>query len=192
MPHDPRTTVRMLVLDVDGVLTDGRVHLDSQGQEHKIFNVRDGTGLSMWRRLGHEVALISGRNSPAVEHRARELHISHVFQGSPDKAAALADVVRRTRIPLKNIAAMGDDLPDLPLLKAVACPIAVADAVPEVKRLALHITRSKGGQGAVREAVEHLLRSQGLWLRAVALYESKADATTSTRPPVRHTKTRKR
>lgn len=179
MPRSRRLklpALRLLVLDVDGVMTDGRVHLDADGREHKVFNVRDGTGLSLWRKLGFEAALISGRDSQAVVHRARELRIEHVIQGSIDKYTSLMEVSGRTGVDPSAMAAMGDDLADLPMLRAVGFSLAPADAVPEVRAIASHVTAAPGGHGAVREAIEYLLRGLGRWQEAAALYDSTTAA----------------
>lgn len=180
MPRSRRLklpAIRLLVLDVDGVLTDGRVHLDADGREHKVFNVRDGTGLSLWRQLGYQTAIISGRDSQAVVHRARELKIEHVIQGTTDKHTSLMEVVERTGVDPSATAAMGDDLVDLTMLRAVGFALAPADAVPDVRAVANHVTTAPGGHGAVREAIEYLLRGLGRWQEATALYDTTTPAT---------------
>lgn len=162
--------IRLLVLDVDGVMTDGGILLNPDGGESKRFHVRDGTGLRVWLRLGRHVGLITGRRGGAVAVRARELEIEHVIQGSRDKGASLDELLDRVGAEADETAALADDLPDLPLLKRVGYPMAVADAVPEVKAAARFVTRTPGGHGAVREAVEHLLRAAGRWEEALSLF----------------------
>ncbi len=169
---DPKD-IRCLVLDVDGVLTDGSIYLDDRGVETKRFNVRDGQGIATWIRLGFEVAIITKRKSRgeggegAVMHRARELGIRHVIQGAPDKAAALHEVRRLTGVPFDQMAYIGDDWPDIAAMNLVGLPIAVADAVADVKQAAGWITHGSGGQGAVREAIERILDAAGLLDAAV-------------------------
>ncbi len=149
--------IRLLILDVDGVLTDGRLYFGPRGEALKVFNVRDGQGLVQLRRAGVEVAVISGRRSSMVSARCRELGVRHVHQGVGDKLAAFARLRRRLGLPAGACACVGDDLPDVPLMQAVGCSFAVADAHPQVRRAADHVTRLKGGVGAVREVCDLLL-----------------------------------
>lgn len=162
--------IRLLVLDVDGTLTDGSILLGPDGQEWKRFCVRDGLGIVMWKRAGGMVAIITGRHSEALAHRARELGIDHVHQSAQDKVRALEAVLSATGCMPHEAVAIGDDLPDLPLFRAVAFGIAPADAAPEVRAAARHVMRSQGGHGAVREAVELLLRADGRWDSLVAAH----------------------
>jgi YrbI family 3-deoxy-D-manno-octulosonate 8-phosphate phosphatase len=162
--------VRLLVLDVDGVLTDGRITYTADGVEVKSFHVRDGSGIVFWQRLGGQVAIISGRASNAVTVRAKELGINNVMQGVEDKRLALTEVLSATGIPSDDVCAVGDDLPDLPLLKACGLAVAVADACREARVAAHYVTRACGGHGAVREVVELLLRAQGRWDDVVDKY----------------------
>lgn len=155
--------IELLVLDVDGVLTDGRITLTGDGTELKSFHVRDGSGIVAWRTHGNRVAIISGRTSPAVTLRAAELGIDPVRQGAADKRAALNGILRATGKSLEQTCAIGDDLPDLPILNAVGLAIAVADACPEVREAAAFVTIANGGAGAVREAIEWLLKAQNAW-----------------------------
>jgi 3-deoxy-D-manno-octulosonate 8-phosphate phosphatase (KDO 8-P phosphatase) len=151
------------VLDVDGVLTDGRITYTADGVELKSFHVRDGSGLVYWQRLGGKTAIISGRTSKAVDIRAAELGISLVIQGSSDKRADLDRALKATGLGAGEACAIGDDLPDLPMLRASGLAAAVADACPEVRAAAHYVTRTPGGRGAVREVVDLLLRAQGRW-----------------------------
>lgn len=168
MPHS--SPIRLLVLDVDGTLTDGSILLSPDGQEMKRFCVRDGLGIVMWKRAGGMVAIITGRHSEALTHRARELGIDHVHQSASDKLRALDSVLAATGCARHETAAIGDDLPDLALFRAVAFGMAPADAAPEVRAAARHVMRSAGGHGAVREAVELLLRGDGRWDSLVAAH----------------------
>lgn len=152
--------IRLLVLDVDGVLTDGRLFISASGEEFKVFHVRDGSGLVALQKAGVTVAIISGRDSAAVSRRAAELGIRHVQQGVADKAAALAALQRATGVAPGETACMGDDTPDLPMLQAAALAIAVADAHPAAKAAAHWVTTAGGGQGAVREACDLLLSAR--------------------------------
>lgn len=161
----------LLALDVDGVLTDGSIMLDDDGREIKRFNVRDGLAITAWLRLGLHVGIITRRAGRAVEHRMRELGVPHVVQGCKDKRLALATLADACGVPLARAAFIGDDWPDLPAMRTAGFPIAVADAAPEVKAAARFVTIARGGHGAVREAVEHLLVLNGLHERAVALFD---------------------
>jgi len=160
-----RTYLRLLVLDVDGVLTDGRLHYGARGETLKVFHVRDGHGLKQLIERGVAVAVISGRRSPAVQRRCRELGIRHVFQGIDDKLDCLARLTKRLRITLAETAFIGDDTPDAAALRAVGLGFAVADAHLDAQEAAGYITRSGGGQGAVREVCDWLLE-RGLRLGA--------------------------
>lgn len=162
--------VRLLALDVDGVLTDGSIMLDDLGNETKRFNVRDGLGIATWLRMNLEVAIVTRRCGKAVDHRMKELGIKHVIQGSMDKGEAIDELTRRTGIPPTDMAFVGDDWPDLAALRKVGFPIAVADADERVKKLAILTTTARGGHGAVREAIEHLLASKGMLQAAIGLF----------------------
>jgi 3-deoxy-D-manno-octulosonate 8-phosphate phosphatase (KDO 8-P phosphatase) len=153
MPH----TIRLLVLDVDGVLTDGRLYFGARGEALKVFHVRDGLGLVQLRRAGIAVVVISGRRSSMVATRCRELGVRHVYQGVRDKLTVLKRLSARLKVPLAACACVGDDLPDLPLLRAVAMSFAVADAHVSVRRAARFVTALPGGAGAVREVCDRLL-----------------------------------
>ncbi len=153
--------VSLVVLDVDGVLTDGQLWFGPDGETHKAFNVRDGHGIRMLIAAGVGVAVISGRRSAAVTARMRELGVSDVAQGVGDKARALGELLKRNAIEARNVACLVDDTPDLGLMAAVGLPAAVADAHPEVLAAAQHVTRAPGGAGAVREFCDWLLASRG-------------------------------
>ena len=152
--------MRLLVLDVDGVLTDGRLHITAQGEETKVFHVRDGSGIVAVQRAGIAVAIISGRDSAAVTRRASELGIRHVFQGIADKRAALDTLLAELGVAADAVACVGDDTPDVPMLERVALGIAVADAHATARAAAHWITPSPGGHGAVREVCDLLLSAR--------------------------------
>jgi 3-deoxy-D-manno-octulosonate 8-phosphate phosphatase (KDO 8-P phosphatase) len=156
-------TVRLLAMDVDGVLTDGRILLDHQGREWKGFHVHDGQGITLARRVGLPIAWISGRASAAVELRAAELQVSWVYQQVTDKVQVLRELLYRTGVEAHAVAYIGDDLGDIPVLRRVGVPIAVANALPEVRACAVWVTQRAGGQGAVREVIDLVLRAQGHW-----------------------------
>jgi len=159
---DP-TDIDLLVLDVDGVLTDGTVYLGPDGAETKAFHVRDGSGIKYWQRAGKKVAIITGRSSPAVERRAEELGIDAVRQGAKDKLPALEELLTELDVRAERTAVVGDDLPDVPMMLRcgfAACP---ADAVEEVCERAGYVATASGGRGCVREIIEMLLERAGLW-----------------------------
>ena len=140
--------VELLLLDVDGVLTDGGIIYTDTGTETKRFHVRDGAGLKAWQLVGHRVAIVSGRRSPALERRAAELGITLVLQGRADKRLALDEVLVATGLQPEQVCAVGDDLPDLPILRRVGVAIAVCDACLEVRAMADYVTAVPGGTGA--------------------------------------------
>ena len=151
------SAIRLLVLDVDGVLTDGRLYFGVRGEALKAFHVRDGVGLRQLQRAGLEIAVISGRRSPMVAARCRELGVRHVLQGVGDKLAALTRLCARLKLTPAACACVGDDLPDVPIMRAAALSFAVADAHRVARRAADVVTRLPGGRGAVREVCDHLL-----------------------------------
>lgn len=175
MNHPPDLAARaaaieLLLLDVDGVLTDGSVVYADDGTELKRFHVRDGTGLKLWRAAGKRAAILSGRKSVAVERRAAELGVAPVLQGCDDKLAGLSAVLEHTGLTPERVCAVGDDLPDVPLLRCCGLAVSVADACPEARAAAHHVTTAGGGRGAVREAIEWLLRAGGRWDEMTARY----------------------
>lgn len=164
------SNIDLLVLDVDGVLTDGRIILTPAGEEIKAFHVRDGAGMKYWRRVGKKLAIITGRGSPAVTVRANDLGVDAYHLNALNKLPAFEDVLKTLNVSPSRTAVVGDDLPDLPLLQRCGFPVAVADAVDEVKAAAAHITRLPGGAGAVREVIELILKQAGLWKDVLARY----------------------
>ena len=165
----------LLILDVDGVLTDGRLYFGPKGETLKVFHVRDGHGLKLAQRAGIEVALVSGRRSDAAYHRARELGISRFHEGVRDKVAVLEEIMAAMQIKAAQVAAVGDDLVDLPHLSRVGLAVAVADAVPEVLTAAHWVTSNPGGRGAVREVCDLLLKARGKW-EGIVSPEMETDA----------------
>jgi len=164
------TKIDLLVLDVDGVLTDGRIVLTSGGDEIKAFHVRDGSGMKYWKRVGKKLAFVSGRGSPAVTRRARELDVDAVRLEAKDKLPAYEEILAELAVPEDRSAVVGDDLTDLPIMLRCGFAVAVADAVDEVKSRASYVTRAAGGAGAVREVIELILKKAGLWEQILARY----------------------
>ena len=163
--------IKCVILDVDGVLTDGGIYVAPDGSElFKPFFARDGLAISLARKVGIQPALITGRASSIVANRAKELHIDLVYQGSLDKREAYADIKAKTGLSDEEIAYIGDDIVDLPILRRVGLPCAVGDAVPEVRDAAQIIAAAPGGRGAVREIYEIILKSQGLWDRVLTAF----------------------
>ena len=158
--------IELVIADVDGVLTDGRIVIDDRGVETKNFHVRDGLGIALWRRAGGKSAIVSGRSAEVVARRAEELKIDRLYQGIEDKGAALRELLEDLNLEPAQVCYIGDDLIDLPALLAVGLAACPADAVAEVRRAAHLITRSAGGGGVVREVIETIMRARGLW-RAV-------------------------
>ena len=152
--------IKLLILDCDGVLTDGKIYFTSEGTETIAFNVYDGYGILHLKNAGVEVAVISGRKNSAVQHRLTQLNIQHVFLGHFDKITAFNRLIELVKIPLDHIAYVGDDLPDLDIMKKVALPITVPNAMDAIKAVALMCTQKKGGDGAVREVCDFICEAQ--------------------------------
>lgn len=165
--------VQLLLLDVDGVLTDGGVTWNNQGIESKTFHIRDGLGLKLWQRAGCRAGIVTGRSSHVVQLRANELGIGIVRQGVEDKLATTAGILADTGLAWEDTAFIGDDLPDLAVIARCGVGIAVADACAEVRAAAALVTRLPGGRGAVREAIERLLRARGSWESIVGRYAAQ-------------------
>jgi 3-deoxy-D-manno-octulosonate 8-phosphate phosphatase (KDO 8-P phosphatase) len=160
--HPALRRIQLLVLDVDGVLTDGRLFYGAKGEALKAFHVRDGHGIKQVSAAGITVAIISGRKSPAVAKRARELGIRHVMQGASDKLAALTRLLKARKVALEHCACVGDDTPDAPILQVAGLAIAVADAHADALAAAHLVTSRPGGHGAVREVCDWLLDARRL------------------------------
>lgn len=157
--------IKLLILDVDGVLTDGSIILDNEGNEYKAFHVRDGHGIKMLIHAGIRVAIITGRHSKVVERRAQELGITEVFQKCLNKKVAYAELLRQYSLKDHEVAYVGDDIVDAPIMAVAGLPVAVADAPEETKGFALLVTKNRGGRGAVREVTDFILKARGLWKR---------------------------
>jgi len=163
-------TIELLLVDVDGVLSDGGINYDATGTEIKNFHVRDGSGIKLWQRAGKRVGIISGRTSPCSTVRAAELGMKPVVQGSADKLADLDAIVKDLGLSREQVCFVGDDIPDLPVLRNCGLAAAVADACPEVVADVHYVTRQPGGRGAVREVIELILKCQGIWTSLVNEY----------------------
>jgi YrbI family 3-deoxy-D-manno-octulosonate 8-phosphate phosphatase len=160
--------VELILADVDGVLTDGGIIFDNQGIEIKRFHSRDGFGIKLWRRAGFHFGIITARTSHIVKVRAAELGIDVLRQGFENKLPVAREVFAELKLRPEQVAYIGDDLPDLAVMRYVGLPIAVADAADEVRLGAAYVTEVRGGQGAVREAIELVLKAKGLWEDVVA------------------------
>lgn len=155
--------IKLIIIDVDGVLTDGRIYCNARGEEQKVFHVKDGSGIAFWHRAGLKSAIISGRSSRAVEQRAKELGIKDVYQKALNKLEAYEKIVKKHGLEDEEVCYIGDDLIDLPVLRRVGFSVAVSDSPEEVLRGVDYVTRASGGKGAVREVVEKILKFQGKW-----------------------------
>jgi 3-deoxy-D-manno-octulosonate 8-phosphate phosphatase (KDO 8-P phosphatase) len=163
MNDDKCKKIKLVLFDVDGVLTDGGIIYNESGKEIKVFNVRDGLGIRLLMKAGIQVGIVTGRSSEALRHRCQNLGITLIYEGVRDKGVLLAEIVETTGFQAEEIAFMGDDLPDLPLMRKVGFSIAVADAHESVIKVAHMVTHANGGEGAVREICEKILKSQGHW-----------------------------
>jgi 3-deoxy-D-manno-octulosonate 8-phosphate phosphatase (KDO 8-P phosphatase) len=155
--------ISLLLLDVDGVMTDGRIIIDNNGVESKMFDVKDGHGIKLLQRAGIAVGIITGRNSLVVEHRVAELGIEILYQGAKDKLIPFREILSQRGISEQEIAYVGDDVVDLPILLRVGFSATVADAVAEVKERVDYVAERCGGRGAVREICDHILQQSGRW-----------------------------
>ena len=164
-------SIELIVLDVDGTMTDSRITYSENGDEIKSFNVKDGLAISSWRRLGKQVAIITGRSSKIVERRAKELHIEHFYQGVHNKKEVLLSLLEKLDLTMENVAAIGDDLNDLSMLKAAHISFVPRDSSAYVDTIATVILNKRGGDGAVREMIERLIIKEGLEEKYLALWE---------------------
>lgn len=171
MPADLQA-ITLMVVDVDGVMTDGGIVLDDNGVETKRFSVRDGHGLRLWGRAGHTSAIVTSRESRVVELRAHELDIDHVIQGAKKKLPAYEELLAKAGVENRNVCYIGDDLVDLPLVRRAGLGVAVADACPELLEAADVVTHARGGHGAVREVTDMILKAQGHWDRLMERYRA--------------------
>ena len=162
--------IKILALDVDGVLTDGTLIINADGSESKFFNSLDGHGIRMWQRAGLKVALISGRASVPTERRAEQLQIEYVFQDCHYKLPVVEQLLDKLGLSPANMVFIGDDLTDMPVIRYVGFGVAVANAVDEVKQCADYVTTRPGGSGAVREVIEYILKNSGRWQELMKRY----------------------
>jgi len=163
--------VKLLLLDVDGVLTDGRIIYDSRGRDMKFFDVHDGLGVFVLGKLGIKTILITAKGSKAIGPRARDMGVAAVFENVIPKSVVLDRILKKYAVTTEQICFVGDDLVDLCLMKKVGFPVAVFNACPEIKQAASYITLREGGRGAVREITEVILKSQGKWEEALKIYD---------------------
>jgi 3-deoxy-D-manno-octulosonate 8-phosphate phosphatase (KDO 8-P phosphatase) len=169
--------IRLLAMDVDGVLTDGRIILGNNGEELKAFDVHDGLGITLAHQTGLLTAIITGRESEIVRRRGAELRIQDIHQKITDKAACLQALLEKHSLTLQEVAFIGDDLNDVPLFARVGLAVAVADATPEAKQYAHHITSAPGGHGAVRELITLILKTQKKWDTIIEKYVQSPNAS---------------
>ena len=164
-------SIELIVLDVDGTMTDSRITYSENGDEIKSFNVKDGLAIASWRKLGKQVAIITGRTSNIVARRAQELHIEYFYQGIHNKKEVLEDLLEKLDLSMENVAAIGDDLNDLRMLKAAEISFVPRDASAYVDKIATVILSKKGGDGAVREMIEYLIKKEGLEEKYLKLWD---------------------
>lgn len=164
--------VRLLLLDVDGVLTDGRIIYDSQGRDMKFFDVHDGLGVYLLKKAGIATILITAKGSRAIRPRARDMQVEAVFENISPKTKVLDKILKKYKVNITEICFVADDLVDLGLMERIGFPIAVFNAAPEIKQAAAYITLKQGGRGAVREVAEFILKAQGKWEGMIALYNA--------------------
>lgn len=163
--------VKFLLLDVDGVLTDGRIIYDSQGNDSKFYDVHDGLGVYLLGRMGVKTVLITAKGSLSIRPRARDMRVEAVYEDILPKSKVYEKVRRKYRLRDEEICFVGDDLVDLCVLKKAGVPVATRNAVPEIRRRALIVTKRPGGRGAVREIAELILKAKGVWEKALELYQ---------------------
>ena len=164
--------IKLLLLDVDGVLTDGRIIYDSKGRDSKFFNVYDGLGVYLLKQAGIPAILITAKGSKTLESRARDMQVAEVFADIHPKSSIFESILKKHNVKSSEVCFVGDDLVDLCLMKRVGFAVAVFNACPEVKISAHYITRREGGRGAVREVAELILKSQGKWQKVLELFQS--------------------
>ena len=173
MPHhliEKILRVKLLVMDVDGILTDGRIIYDSGGRQLKFFDVQDGFGVHLLRRAGIEAAIITAKRSRVVTRRAKDFKLKYVYQDCSDKLKALEGIIRKLKLSPEQVCYMGDDLLDMPAFKRCGFAVSVPNAVDEIKQEAHYVTRKEGGRGAVREVCDLIIKAQGKWEKAVYRY----------------------
>lgn len=170
MPQSDLSKIKLLIMDVDGVLSDGGIILHSDGTESKRFDVMDGHRVTMWHRAGFQSAILSGRESEPTALRAKQLNVSYVLQGKKEKLPAFKSLLQQTALEPDQVACIGDDLMDIPLVRRAGFGVAVANASNELKQVADYVTRKDGGRGAVAEVIEFLLRKNGRWDKLMERY----------------------
>ncbi|MBC21055.1 MAG: phenylphosphate carboxylase subunit delta [Planctomycetaceae bacterium] len=166
--------ISLILSDVDGVLTDGGIIFDNEGIETKRFHIRDGLGIKLWQRAGMHFGIVTGRSSNVVQIRAKELGVKIVRQGFEEKLPVVHDIISDLTLSPDQVCYIGDDLPDIPVMQYVGLPVAVADAAIDVRNAAAYISESRGGQGAVREVIERILRIQDRWAESLHRFSSNA------------------
>ncbi|MDZ4656891.1 MAG: HAD hydrolase family protein [Bythopirellula sp.] len=164
------SAIRLILSDVDGVLTDGRLTYDNHGVEAKQFHIRDGQGIRLWQQNGFAFGIVTARSSQVVKLRAEELDIVIVRQGAKDKLSAVREIATELKLTLDQVCYVGDDLPDLASIQSVGLGVAVADAAEEVRQAAAYLTSQPGGQGAVRELIELILKNTNRWETTIRKY----------------------
>lgn len=164
--------IKLLLLDVDGVMTDGKIYFSNGGERSWAFDVRDGSGIRYLTRAGVQVGIVTGKKNNAVSHRANDLDLSIVYKNVMNKVTVLSEILLKQNLLPEEVAFVGDDLLDLPVMERVGLSIAVADAAPEIKEAADFVTTKLGGNGAVREVCEMILKVQGKWEQTVEHYRS--------------------
>ncbi len=164
--------IELILADVDGVLTSGQIIFDNQGIETKQFHIHDGLGIRLWQRAGYRFGVITGRSSHIVKVRAAELNIELVRQAAEDKWPVAQEILNQLELEPRQACYIGDDLPDLPVMRAVGLGVAVANACPEARESAHHVTKLSGGEGAVRETIEMILKAQRRWDDLIQKYTS--------------------
>jgi 3-deoxy-D-manno-octulosonate 8-phosphate phosphatase (KDO 8-P phosphatase) len=162
--------IELLVLDVDGCLTDGAISYTSHGEEFKTFNVKDGLAIASWIKMGKKVAIITGRNSTIVAHRAKELGVTHLYQGIKDKKSLLTEILEQEKLTFENVAAIGDDLNDYHMLKSAKLSFTPRDGVKEIQHIVTTVLFHNGGKGAVREMIDLIVEKEGLTQRFLSVW----------------------
>lgn len=170
MIQDKARKIKLLILDVDGVMTDGKIVMDEKGKQLKFFDVQDGLGVVLLKRAGINTIILSARYSRVVSFRAKDIKVFKAYQNCDDKLAAYQKILKQMKLKNENVCFIGDELIDIPVLKRAGLSVAVANAAIEAKRVASYITKRKGGDGAIREIIELILKSQGKWDKVTSKY----------------------
>lgn len=170
-PQERAQKIKLLILDVDGVLTDGRIIYDSKGRDLKFFDVHDGLGVYLLKRMGIRTILITAKGSRAIKPRAKDMQVDKVYENIFPKTKIYEKILKDYAINDEEVCFAGDDLVDIGILKRVGLPVAVANACPEIKEASVYITEKKGGRGAVREIAELILKAQNKWQEALKIYD---------------------